>query len=171
MDIKTAVAGVTTDPDLTTTQAARIAGVSRQHVVDLCERGVLPHHRVGTHRRVRVRDLERHLSRAGKAVPTMTRKDRISLAIHLRVAERLLIDEARTREQGSRNLATMRVANRDGAATVYLDEWGRLLDGPLAPLLTVLTALDHHARDLRNVTPFAGVISDARRRELIRKIR
>src|SRR5260370_38758516 len=38
---------------LSTGQAARLLGCSRQHVVDLCERGVLSFVSVGSHRRVR----------------------------------------------------------------------------------------------------------------------
>jgi hypothetical protein len=64
----------------------------------------------------------------------------------------------------------MRRANKDGAATEYLDAWQRLLDGPLEPILATLTSLTHEARDLRNVSPFAGVVPDARRRRVIETI-
>ncbi|WP_147287746.1 helix-turn-helix domain-containing protein, partial [Kytococcus sedentarius] len=38
---------------LKTGRVAEILGVSRQHVVDLCDRGDLPSIRIGAHRRVR----------------------------------------------------------------------------------------------------------------------
>jgi excisionase family DNA binding protein len=45
------------DAQLTTAEAARILGVSRQFLVGLLEQGAIPHHKAGTHRRILVRDL------------------------------------------------------------------------------------------------------------------
>ena len=73
--------------------------------------------------------------------------------------------------RGRKNLQTLRRADIDGAAASYLDAWARLLDGDLRPLMTALTGLDHTARDLRNLTPFAGVVKDEDRRALIKAIR
>ena len=51
------VAIVQDDAQFTTVEAARMLGVSRQFLVKVLERGEIPHHMVGTHRRVYVRDL------------------------------------------------------------------------------------------------------------------
>jgi excisionase family DNA binding protein len=51
------VAIIQNDAQLTTVEAARMLGVSRQFLVKVLERGEIPHHKIGTHRRVYVRDL------------------------------------------------------------------------------------------------------------------
>lgn len=43
--------------ELTTQAAANLLGVSRPHVVKLIEEGRLPCHKVGAHRRIRMKDL------------------------------------------------------------------------------------------------------------------
>jgi len=51
------VAIVQKDAQLTTVEAARMLGVSRQFLINQLEKGDLPFHMVGTHRRVYVRDV------------------------------------------------------------------------------------------------------------------
>jgi excisionase family DNA binding protein len=45
---------------LTTVEAANMLGVSRQFLVKLLESDQIPHHKVGTHRRIYMRDLLRY---------------------------------------------------------------------------------------------------------------
>jgi excisionase family DNA binding protein len=57
MSEKKAIVVVPEDEAFTTQAAANYLGVSRQHLVDLLDTKKIPHHKVGTHRRVTFKDL------------------------------------------------------------------------------------------------------------------
>src|SRR5258708_3868784 len=48
---------------LTTVEASKILGVSRQYLIQLLEKGQIPFHNAGTHRRLYVRDVLAYKSR------------------------------------------------------------------------------------------------------------
>ena len=83
---------------LTTSEAAELLGSSRQHVVDLCERGDLPYIWSGRHRRIPRAELDRILGGA------LTRDQERSLWLHRAVAGRLAIDPAGTMAKARRNI-------------------------------------------------------------------
>jgi transcriptional regulator with XRE-family HTH domain len=97
--------------------------------------------------------------------PPLTREDRRSLALHRAIANRLEQDPEAVLRRARQTLTRMRaVASEDSQP---LREWSVLLDRPLGALVAVLTDPSPWARELRHVTPFAGVLSAEERAEVI----
>lgn len=151
------------DEMLTTGEAARLLDSSRQHVVDLCNRGDLPYTTVGKHRRVRRADVLALQSRTRR----MSRDQKRSLWLAYAVAGRIVKDPERARAIALRNIETMRTKTR-GRPRRWLDQWEVLLQGSMPALLSRLTAHDPQARELRQNAPFAGVLSEKERQQALR---
>lgn len=98
--------------------------------------------------------------------PPMTREERRSLHLHEAIAQHLRTDPDAVLQRARRNLEVMR--ERHPGAAPLLREWEVLLDRPPPDLLPVLTDPGPRARELRQVTPFAGVLSAPERAEVYR---
>lgn len=150
------------DELLTTGEAAKLLNSSRQHVVDLCERGDLPFVTTGSHRRIRRADVEALRTRTQR----LTRDQRRSLYLAYALAGRIVEDPSRAQRLALDNLDRMRAASR-GQASKWLDEWDRLLHGPIDRLLQALVSSSPKGRELRQNSPFAGLLSDAERQHIL----
>jgi len=148
---------------LTTGEAARILNSSRQHVIDLCERGDLPFVTTGSHRRVRRADVEALRTRTQR----LTRDQNRSLWLGYAIAGKLVVDPPGVLEKARRNLAHLKRVHSAGASSRWLAEWEKLLDGPAEGVLEALTSRTPRARELRQNSPFAGVLSDQERRRTL----
>lgn len=89
-----------------------------------------------------------------------------SLALHREVALRLrqnpeLLDRARERVQG-----WLRSGLVDRA---WAEEWRRVLDGKPEEVAEILVEPSQRAHDLRQNSPFAGVLSPRTRWEILRR--
>lgn len=146
------------DEMLTTGEAAQILNSSRQHVVDLCNRGDLPFVTVGTHRRIRRSDVEAVAERTTK----LNRDQRRSLWLAFAIAAKITANPEETIQMARTNLDQMRLRAR-GRALVWLDEWESLLQGNRLQLLTEMTSKSPHGRELRQNSPFAGILSEQER--------
>lgn len=155
---------------VTTGRAASMLGTSRQHVVDLCDRGQLPFSSVGTHRRVRLDDVLR-LKEGQKPVGKLTREQIRSLWLHQAVARRIVIDPERTRRRARANLRRLKAAHPRGVAARWLGEWERLLDGPVDESLEALTSRSERGCELRQNSPFAGVLTQRERGRILENFR
>ena len=103
-------------------------------------------------------------------VSPLTREDRRSLHLHVVISTRIAADPEATLAHARRNLKTMTAATQGGARPL-LREWRQILDGGVNRVLDVLADPSEHARDLRQVTPFAGVLTTRERREAYRSFR
>lgn len=141
------------DELLTTGEAAKLLNASRQHVVDLCERRELPFTTVGTHRRVRRGDLELVRNRSNR----LTRDQRRSLWIAYATAGKIVADPEAAVQLAHQNLENLRTSVR-GQSRRWLDEWGRLLNGPVETIIATLVSPSPRSRELRQNNPFAGLL-------------
>ncbi len=146
---------------LTTGEAAALLGSSRQHVVDLCERGWLPYVRVGSHRRVRRADVEAVLR------PELTRDQIRALWLHRAVAGKLVADPGGVLAKARANLLRLRLVHPDGMAAQWLDRWQDVLDEGAESVLQILTSRSPAAIELRQNSPFAGVLPEGERQAVL----
>lgn len=149
------------DDLLTTTEAAALLRSSRQHVVDLCERGVLPFVRVGTHRRLARADVLAMLR------PELTRDQLKSLWLHRAVAGRLVADPDAVLDRAVTNLRRLQSVHPDGMAAMWLDRWRQVLEAGVESVLDVLTSRSRDAAELRQNSPFAGVLPEGVRQAVL----
>ena len=150
------------DQLLTTGEAAKILGCSRQHVVDLCNRGELSFTTVRRHRRVRRSDIDEIRTRTQR----LTRDQKRSLWLGYALAGKIVTDPVRAQCLARENLERMQRASR-GRTLRWLDEWDRLLEGSLEELLRVITSPSPRARELRQNSPFAGLLTVEERERVL----
>ena len=99
-------------------------------------------------------------------VPAMTREDRRSLALHRAIADRLVDEPAGTLQQARRNLSAM--WEQHPHARGLLREWDELLSLPIDEIVEEVLDSSLRGRDLRQVTPFAGLLTAAERTKVYR---
>jgi transcriptional regulator with XRE-family HTH domain len=141
----------------------------------LAERAATSRERINSYERGRVHPtadtLERVLEAMGceiAVVPQLTFEERRSLAISQAVARRLLAEPALVLAKARQNIERMRAAATHEFA--WIDIWEGLLGLGPESIATILVSKDQFARDLRQSSPFAGVLTDSERVEAIRGV-
>jgi excisionase family DNA binding protein len=148
---------------LTTGAAAKLLGASRQQVVNLCERGELPFVMVGKHRRVSRGAIEAMLRPKRK----LTRDQLKSLWLHQAVAGSLVTDPGAVLGKATTNLDRLLVQHQGTMTEHWLLLWREKLgEGPGA-VLKALTSEDSESVELRQNSPFAGVLSPPQRQQVL----
>ncbi|GID97860.1 helix-turn-helix domain-containing protein [Amorphoplanes digitatis] len=154
---------MTTAGFLTTGEVAKVLGTSRQQVVNLCERGDLPFVMVGKHRRVERNAVEALI----RPKHRLTRDQLKSLWLHQAVAGNLVTDPDSVLGKATENLDRLMVQHQGTMTEVWLLRWREKLgEGPGAVLKT-LTSEDPESVELRQNSPFAGVLSQPQRRKVL----
>jgi excisionase family DNA binding protein len=149
---------------LSTGAAAQLLGSSRQHVVDLCTRGELPFVWVGRHRRV-PRSAVDGLS--GHTSAPLRREQERSLWLHRAVLASLVADPDRVLGLARASVARLLEQHSPGMTARWLAEWQRILDGGVDEVAEVLTSASPLAVELRQNSPFAGVLPQVTRSRVL----
>lgn len=149
---------------LSTGEAAILLGSSRQHVVDLCESGQLPYVRIGTHRRIEREAIDAFLC-APAFRPGLRHEQLASLWLHRAVAGRVVQDPPQALALARANLDTL--SREHPSAGIWLDAWRRALDAGPEDVLQILTSPADAAVELRQNSPFAGVLDEVERRRVL----
>ena len=155
-----------TDELISTGMASALLGTSRQHVVNLCDSGHIPCFRVGKHRRIQRDDVLRYRERR-----PLTRDQVRSLWLHQAIARRVVVDPDGTIRRARSNLQRLKATHPRGLAAQRLEEWGQLLDGPIDELLEAMTSRSERGIELRQNSPFAGILSERERGRVLNNFR
>ncbi|SMY01580.1 DNA-binding protein [Brevibacterium antiquum] len=95
-----------------------------------------------------------------------------SLWLHREVLDQLMDDPDRVLSIAQDNLERLKHVHRpDGMAVRCLDQWQSVIDGGLDELVATLTGTDERSSQLRQNSPFAGVLSDDQRMKVLRSFR
>jgi excisionase family DNA binding protein len=149
-----------------TGEAARLLGCSRQHVVDLCDKGKLAVVREGgSHRYVRRSDVLALTSRS------LTRDQEQSRWLHGAIAGRLVTEPDLVLARARENLDRFSKVHAGTMAEHWLDLWRLALNSGLDRVLTLLVSDSPQAAELRQNSPFTGILSDDERRTVLDSFR
>ena len=155
------------ESDLVTTgAAAQLLGSSRQHVVDLCDRGALRFVRVGSHRRIPREALEQVVRGTD---PMLTRDQERSLWLHRAVVAALMADPEAVMAKGRANLDQWQTAHRSTGMTArWMQLWREKLDEGVDAVAEALSSDSRSAVELRQNSPFAGVVQPEVRLQVLK---
>ena len=99
----------------------------------------------------------------------MTREERRSLHLHRAIARRLERSPKSVLARARETLSRMREKHPEVEA--LFREWEVILNRPVSELLPALTDPSPRSRELRQVTPFAGVLTAKERTEVYQSFR
>jgi len=151
---------------LTTGQVATLLGTTPRHVVNLCLRGELPYSMAGTHRRIRREDALALAERpAANHGGPLTDDQLRSLWLHRAAAGHIVSDPIGTLARARARTEELLASGPNGAG--WLRQWLSLIDRGPEAVMRAMTSTDPLARELRQNSPFVGLLSDDERRAIL----
>lgn len=93
----------------------------------------------------------------------MSRDQRRSLWLNTAVAGKLVADPERVLQLARSNAEGLKRTHPRGQAAHWLSKWQDILGGPTERVLEVLTSPTPWAREMRQNSPFSGVLDEAER--------
>ncbi|UVJ40169.1 helix-turn-helix domain-containing protein [Arthrobacter sp. CJ23] len=141
------------------------------------QEAILSLHAVG----LSVRDIAKRLGSSPAVVQTALkvararrphiprREERIPYELHVQLALKLRENEESVRELGRAGIERMRRKPRNPIAEQWIDRWESLLDASVEDMERAMLAADPLASEMRQMSPFAGSLSDEERIIAIRK--
>lgn len=151
---------------LSTGEVAALLGASRQHVVNMCNRGDLAFTWVGQHRRVHRSDVERVLGDNGR--DELTRDQEKSLWLHRALLGRLVAEPEEVMGVAKSNAQRiLQEQSRVNMTSRWLREWLSVLDGGVDETAEILTSRSSRAVELRQNSPFAGALPQETRERVL----
>ena len=91
------------------------------------------------------------------------RRERRSLALAAATARVVVREFPRAERVARKNLARMERVVGDNQASAWIDEWRALLDQGPSAVEAMLLNRSPHGHDMRQMTPFAGLLTDEAR--------
>jgi len=162
-------------------EAAEAAERSRQQMLAASERRAeavfalsaegMPIRRIAEVTGVSPAVIQRLLEKAKASRPQLGRREeRVSYELHRAVAEKVSDDPQPVLSKARTNLQAMAARARDPHAQGWVSEWETLVNaGDLNRLVEVMLDPDERGIDLRQMTPFAGVLTQEERLVAIHK--
>ena len=151
---------------LTTGQVATLLGTTPRHVVNLCLRGELPYTMAGTHRRIRRADALALAERpAANNGGPLTDDQLRSLWLHRAAAGHIASDPVGALARARARTEELLEGEPDGAG--WLHQWLGLINRGPEAVMRAMTSIDPLARELRQNSPFVGLLPDDERRAIL----
>ncbi|MFH1727042.1 MAG: helix-turn-helix transcriptional regulator [Pseudomonadota bacterium] len=102
-------------------------------------------------------------------IPKMTREDKRSLAYHYAIVNKLKDRPDQIRKKAKKTLIKLKLKHPH--AKDLLGNWSKWLNLPLESLISNILNPNQESREMRHVSPFAGILSPKERTKLLKEFR